>query len=408
MVEAVEQFLTARNETEADRDEFDRYCAKRKLHLSCPVIHVTGSNGKSCIARFLEGIYTAAGYKVGCFISPTPNINEGIRFNEMPINDAELASIFDDCRKDFEKFNLDSFACATVLAYRYFESKKPDLAIVEVGMGGALDPTNIDMDTRLAIIANISIEHTELLGTTLSQIALHKAGIIKPQEPVLLGKLEDDALSTIREQADDVKAPIFRVEDHHFNHLVENKFHFDYGPYKDLVINTFAEYQLRNASMAIEAVRILEKAFPVSEEALREGLLKNPLPCRCERLGRIVFDGGHNPEAASAVARCAPTIGRGRPVHILFASFREKNIAVELPTLANVVPSITLTTFPSPFAREEMDFFLYAEDHPYVEDPIGAVKALLEQYPEDTILLTGSMEFCFCMREIILKEGLGQ
>ena len=408
MVNAVEEYIAKYSNGVYDRTNFDKYAAKRKLILSCPVIHLAGSNGKSCTAKFLESIYLAANYKVASFIVPCLlENNECIRFNGKPIDDQTLAKLFQENQKDFDKFGLTGFEALVALAYRYFESVKPDIAIIECGMGGVLDATNLDdLDTRLSIITSISLEHTAELGTTVSQIALHTAGIIKADNPVLVGRIDDESLGIIRDEAKSMDAVLYRVDQYHFDHLVGNAFHFDYGMFKDVEINVEADYQLRNASLAIQAVQILKGDFPVSEEALRNGLKAMQIEGRLQREGRIVLDVAHNPEAIECLCRCMSSISKGRPVHVLFGSLRDKNIAVELPTLANRVADITLTTFDHPWAREEEDFFLYAGDHPYVDDAIGALKTLLEQFPGDAILITGATRFVGLMAKAIKEQGI--
>jgi len=408
MIKELESFLAEREKGAYEREGFDKYCAKRKLSLSCPVIHITGSNGKGSTAFFLESIYRKAGYRVALFSKPfLYAVNETMRVDGKEISDSELQKLFNENRKDFDKFGLSGFECNVALAYRYFESQKVDLAIIEAGMGGMIDATNLDdLDTRLAIITSVSLEHTSYLGTTVSQIALHKAGIMKPGVPVLVGELEDSALDTLRAEAKSMGCPFNRVEKYHFEHLVDGRYHFDYATHKDVVLGSGADYQLRNASLAMEATRLLGEDFPVKEEDLRAGLEEMVLPCRLERFGRIVLDGAHNPEAIDALVRNVGMIGKGHPVHVLFASFRDKNIAVELPSLANAVADITLTTFKHPRARKEEDYFLYVADHPFVEDAPQALRDLLERYPEDTILVTGSLNFVGFMRQRILEENL--
>ncbi|MCR5348684.1 MAG: hypothetical protein K6E59_03665 [Bacilli bacterium] len=408
MHEEIEKALSKLSKAPLTSDEFEKYCAKRKLILSCPVIQVAGSIGKSCLVHYLESIYLAAGYRVGAFFSSSLDGLQGmVRFGGENIPSKDLLELFHKNEKDLNRFGLTYFQASVALAYRYFEEKKPDLVIVETGLGGALDPTNLEtLDTRLSIIASVSMDNTAELGTTLSQIALHAAGIIKPQAPVLVGNIDTTTLDTIREEALKQKSTLYRVEAFHFEHLVEGKFHFDYGPYKDVVLGTDASYQVINASLAIEATRLLQNDFPVTEEAVRAGLGKPNLPVRFERFGRVMLDAAHNPESAEALARCARTIGQGKPVHVLFASLREKNIAVELPTLANAVYTITLTTFDHPLARDGIDFMIYADDHPFEEDAWAALGKLLAEHPEDAILVTGSFEFVGMVRQRIETEGL--
>ena len=402
MVEAVERYLSEHDKGRYSREEFDRFCKKEKLALSCPVIHITGSNGKGSTANFLAHIYQAAGYKVASFIKPAfLCVNECIRFNGEEIDDETLSSLFKENEKAFLKYGLSAFEATVAIAYRYFESKHPDIAIIEAGMGGDIDATNIvDLPTILSIITSVSLEHTAYLGTTVSQIAYAKAGIIKEETPVLVGKLDEAAKEPIQEYASDMDAPFFEVDEAHFENLQNGEFHFDYRPYKDLLIPTASLYQIKNAALAIEATKILNASFPVTEEAVRKGLLMGMLPGRFERRGNVIFDGAHNPEASQSLVDSLGRLSLEKPVHILFAAMRDKNIAVMLPMLNRDAASITLTTFPHFRARTEEDYFLYVEDYPFVEDPKAALDELLEKYPEDYILVTGSLAFVGFLRNI--------
>lgn len=409
MIKELEDFLSERNLGAYERDAYDRYCQKRSLSLDAPAIHITGSNGKGSTLHYLEAIYLSAGYHVGAFIKPAfYALNECIRVDGQEISDEELEVLFKENRKDFEKFKLSEFECSVAMAYRYFNSKKLDIVLVEAGMGGLVDATNIDdMDVRLSIITTVSLEHTAYLGTTLSAIALHKAGIIKDEVPVLTGRLEEECDTIILQQAKALSAPYHKVDNFHFDHLEKDGYHFDYGPYKNVVLQTPARYQVTNASIAIEAVTILQSDFPVSEEQIRQGLSTKPLPGRLESFGRIVIDGAHNPEGIANLAPNLATLADGRPIYALFASFRDKNIAVELPRLANSVRGITLTTFPHPRARTEEDYFLYAGDHPFIQDPEEALDKLLTEHEDAMILVTGSLAFAGYMRKIIIEKRKG-
>ena len=409
MIEELENFLAERNNGAYEREAYDKYCQKRSLSLNAPAIHVTGSNGKGSTIHYLESIYLAAGYHVGAFIKPAfYSLNECIRVDGKEISDDELLALFKENRKDFEKFGLSEFECSVALAYRYFNSKKLDIVLVEAGMGGLVDATNIEkMDVRLSIITTISLEHTAYLGTTVSAIALHKAGIIKEAVPVLVGKLEEDCEKIILDQARAYDAPYHQVDNFHFDHLDEEGYHFDYGPYKNVILQTKARYQLINASLAIEAVSLLQKDFPVTEEQIRQGLSTKPLPGRLEIIGRILIDGAHNPEGMNHLSTCLATVAAGRPIYALFASFRDKNIAVELPRRANYVTAITLTTFDNPRARTEEDYFLYAGDHPFVQDPEQALDQLLAEHEDALIVITGSLAFAGLMRKIVIEKRKG-
>ncbi|MBE6135090.1 MAG: hypothetical protein E7179_03660 [Erysipelotrichaceae bacterium] len=408
VVKTIEEYLQNKESTAYDRDGFDRYCHKRKLSLSCPVIHIAGSNGKGSTAHYLEAIYSHAGYKVASFIKPQfYEVNEMISFNGSHISDADLERIFNQNKADFDKFDLTCFEIEVAIAYRYFEEVKPDLAIIECGMGGETDATNLyDLPTVLSIITSVSLEHTAYLGTTVSAIAQAKGGIIKPESPVLVGKLEESATITLREIATKSKSPFFEVEDYHFEEPTPKGFVFDYRPYKRIEIHSPAPYQLKNASLAIEATKILAPSFPVKEEDVRAGLASSNLPGRMERYGRILIDGAHNTEAMGELVAALPHFAFGKPVHALFACFRDKNIAAELPLLSNAVESVTLTTFDHPRARTEEDYFIYIGDYPFAPNAEEALKELLDTYPEDPIVICGSLAFAGKMRKFIIEKGL--
>lgn len=395
MVQAVETYLQTHDQGRYSREEFDRYCHKEKLALNSPVIHITGSNGKGSTAHLLMEMYLSAGYHVGAFIKPSFHcLNECIFLDGKMISDEELASLFGKEEKAFAKYGLSAFEASVALAYRFFAAHKPDLLIIEAGMGGIIDATNIEgLPTILSIITSVSLEHTAYLGTTVSQIAYSKAGIIKPEVPVLLGKLDDAAKEPIRDYAEKLDSPLYEVDDYHFERLSPEGYTFDYRPYKGLQLKSLSFYQLRNAALAIEATKLLAERFPVSEEATREALTKPSLPGRFDIRGNVIYDGAHNPEAATKLVEALGKLRDPRPIHVLFASMRDKNINVILPTLNRDCVSITLTTFPHFRARTEEDYFLYLADYPFVEDPKAALDQLKSQYPDDLILVTGSLAF---------------
>lgn len=384
-----------------EREDWDHFVKKIHLSLDVPFIHIAGSNGKGSTAYYLYKMYRAKGYHVALFSKPfIHKVNEMIKVDDKNISDADFARLYSLHKDDIEKSNLSSFEIETYIAYSYFNEKKVDLAIVECGMGGAIDATNLlSAKPLLSIITTISLEHTSFLGVSLSEIASHKGGIIKEGCPVLVGKLEEEALKRIREIARNEGSDLFVVDDYHHDHYSAPYFHFSYRPYTDLTILTSASYQLKNASLAIEATKILSNRFPIDEFSLRKGLISEPLPCRYEKHHNIILDGAHNPEAIRALMN---VIGHtGKKCHVLFASFRDKNVAAILPIIDNVASDITLTTFANPRAKEEMDYFLFAEDYHYNGDYRMALNNLLALYPDDLILVTGSLAFAYEVRDYV-------
>ena len=183
------------------RENFDDFLKKVSFKYNVPSIHIAGSNGKGSTANYLANIYKAHGLKVGLFISPYLNdVNEMISINGNNISDDYFIAAIKENEKLFNKYSLSPFEIQTYIALSYFEKNKCDIAIIECGMGGEIDATNI-FNPIAAVITSISLEHTSYLGRSLCEIAYQKAGIIKERVPVITGILQDEAINTIVEVA---------------------------------------------------------------------------------------------------------------------------------------------------------------------------------------------------------------
>ena len=403
-INELNEFFDQRSLTTYSRENYDRYLKKEGFVFNIPSIHITGTNGKGSTAKYLYEIYRAQGYKVGLFSSPsTTTIFEMIQVDGKEISEDEYLALFNRLEKGFEKYELSTFEMQTVLALTYFKECGLDLAIIEVGMGGYIDATNI-FTPCLSIITSVSLEHTAYLGKSVSEIADNKAGIIKLDVPVLLGKLEDTAMFAIRQRAKEMEAPITIVDDFHNEVIGQDKITFDYRPYKGLELSTLATYQLKNASIAVEAVKMLQDQFAVSEESIRKGLKSNLLPSRFEYVKKnVMVDGAHNPEAMKALTETLSKVEQ-RPIHVVFAAFRDKNIDQMLIPLGLISNDVVLTTFKHKRARTEDEYFLYLGDYKFVEDYLGYIKELETQYPDDLILVTGSLCFAGIVREALKND----
>ena len=384
-----------------ERESFDDFLKKEKFSFSLPSIHIAGSNGKGATLFYLKNIYQKAGYHVATFHSPYfYDVTEMIQYDDQPISKDDLVRLFSQNEARFKKFDLSAFEMQTYIAFSYFMEKKPDLCIIECGMGGAIDATNI-FDSILSIITSVSLEHTAYLGRTLSEIAQEKAGILRPYAPVLSGILEASAEKVVADIARDLECNYRVSSSYHFPVYENGGITFSFEGREKLRINTSAIYQLKNACLALSATSMLQKSFPVREEAIREGLLEEPI-LHMEQHGNIFFDGAHNPEAVNSLTETLSTIYPDQKIHVLFASFRDKNITLELPMLGTYASDITLTTFPHKRARTEEDYFLYLEDYPFREDCHAALEELKTAYPGEMILVTGSLAFAALLRKDVL------
>ena len=400
----LENFFEKRSLQTYSRENYDKYLRKEGFIFDIPSIHITGTNGKGSTAKYLYEIYKGEGYKVGLYSSPsTTTILEMIQVDGKEISESEYLELFNELEKDFLKYDLSTFEMQTIMALTYFKKAKLDLAIIEVGMGGYIDATNI-FKPCLSIITSVSLEHTAYLGKSVSEIADNKAGIIKQDVPVLLGKLDETAMFAIRQRAKEMEAPITIVEDYHNEVISDSNITFDYRPYKNLELNTCASYQIKNASIAVEATKILNNICPVKEESLRNGLKSELLPCRFEFVKKnIIVDGAHNPEAMkSLVETIEKTIHQ--PIHVVFAAFRDKNIDQMLISLGLISSDVVLTTFNHKRARTEEEYFLYLGDYKFVENYLDYIKELETKYPDDVVLVTGSLYFAGIVRKALKND----
>ena len=402
-IEEIREYFLLRDSSEYQRSNYDKFIKDKRFSFDIKSIHITGTNGKGSVANFLKNIYKRQ-YKVGLFNSPfLEDVREMILINDEQITLEEFSSLLEEYKKDFDRYNLTSFEIQTIIAYTYFKRQGVDLAIIEVGMGGYIDATNI-INPLLSIITSVSLEHTAYLGRSVSEIAESKAGIIKQNGLALVGKLDDNAMFAIREHCKDYNAELHIVDDFHNPRHEDNKIIFDYYGLKDLEISTPCEYQLKNAAIAVEATKLLQEKLPISEENLREGLKDQFLNCRFEYINEhILIDGAHNVEAINNLVETLNKVNN-KPIHIVFAVFRDKNVEQMLVNLGTISKDIVLTTFNHKRARKEEDFFLYMGDYVFEEDYKKAIQDKLAEFPDDLILVTGSLAFAGVVRKY-LKEN---
>ena len=397
------EYLLSRKRETYQRDEFDLFLKKTHFNYHVPSIHVAGSNGKGSTSTYLSYIYASEGYKVGLFTSPY-NLSpvEMMKVNNVPMSEERLEKYIAEGKKDFEKYGLSEFEIETYIAFKYFMDEKCDIAIIECGMGGEYDATNI-FTPLLSIITSISLEHTSSLGRTLSEIALHKAGIIKREKPILIDPdLEEEALNVITDTAKDVSAPIKTIEKYCFEKIIDDGYLFTYGTMTDLLISTKARYSIKDACFALEAIKVLNSQFPVKEESIRQGLkdmrIKGRFEIRHEK-PFVIIDGGHNPEGVNALSKEIENIVKGGPLSIVFACFNDKNIELMLSTLGVLSRDITLTTFDHVRARTQSEFFLYLDEYQFVEDHKKAIQDIITNKPENSILICGSLAFAYLVSD---------
>jgi dihydrofolate synthase/folylpolyglutamate synthase len=290
-------------------------------HRKFRSVHVAGTNGKGSTAAFIAGMLRAAGYRVGLYTSPhLVSFTERIRINGDPISEKRVVELAQRVRKAYgglkpagesAAMSPTFFEVTTAIAFIYFAEEEVDIAVIEVGMGGRLDSTNVIIPL-VSVITNIDLEHTEFLGTTLEQIATEKAGIIKPGVPVVTGAVQPDVVSVIERTAEAKAAGISRLSRDFMPENVVSGAEpvFDYrgrkAAYEGLKLRLIGRYQVDNACLALAAVEYLREAgIAVDEQAVRRGLEQTHWEGRMERIAKrpdIYLDGAHNPASAKKLA----------------------------------------------------------------------------------------------------------
>lgn len=282
-------------------------------------IHVGGTNGKGSTSHMLASVLQEQGYKVGLYTSPhLVDFRERIKINGQLISEAKVVEFVEQYRAQFEAINLSFFEWTVGLAFHYFAQQKVDVAIVEVGLGGRLDSTNV-INPMLSIITNIGLDHTQFLGDTHEKIAQEKAGIIKQNTPVIIGETTPETKAVFWEVAQKQNAPITFCED-----LSENNL-----PTCDLK----GSYQKANIKTANEAIKqLIASGITVSEEAIKTGfnnVVKNTgLLGRWQIIQRhpqVICDTGHNNEGVEHLVNQLKEISNNQ-LHIVWGMVNDKNI----------------------------------------------------------------------------------
>lgn len=376
-----------------DNENLLRYVKKHPIHLNFPIIHITGTNGKGSTLHYLEMIYEKMGYVVGSYVSPSHyRYLEMIRVNEKSIDEDIFIKLFNERIDEFIQYELTAFEMITLVMFAYFASIKLDVLLLEVGMGGEIDATNIIDTNELAIITSVSLEHTSYLGKTISEIAYNKAGILRDNKPYLIGEeVSEEARDAIRIRAKKLDAEEYNISS--YKQSDEDAMHhsLSYGGHTYKYLGP--KYGYHNLLIALEASHILNHILPVDFDELSAFTFK-ALDRRMEVLNKsplIIFDGAHTPEAVASLNESIALFNK--PVHIIFACLEDKNLPLLLEEFEKISHDIVLTTFNNKRARGEFDYFLYLEDFPFCEDYCSILHRFKENYPDDIILVSGSIAF---------------
>lgn len=301
-------------------------------HKKLKYIHIAGSNGKGSASAMFTSILMVAGYKVGTFTSPhLIEYNERFCINNAPINDEDLSLIVQKIKDVRLSFVPGVFEILTAIAFVYFQMKKVDIVVLEVGLGGKYDATNIIEKSELSVLMNIGLEHTEILGNTLEEIASEKAGIIKRNGDVVAYDNKKEVSLVFKKVAKEKNANIKIVDFNSIEIINEglNKQTFNYGKYKNVELGLLGKHQFYNASVVIEGIKILvKKGYNIDDSNIINGLKDVKWDARLSILNKkplFILDGAHNPQCADALKISLPKILRNKKAIMIYGSLKDKN-----------------------------------------------------------------------------------
>jgi dihydrofolate synthase/folylpolyglutamate synthase len=381
-----------------DRVE-DALAALGNPHRALACVHVAGSNGKGSTSAMVESVARTAGLRTGLYTSPhLSRFAERVRIEGQPIGDEAferaLGAVLDRCRPD-----LTFFESLTVAAFAAFREAAVDVVVLEVGLGGRLDATNVIERPIATAITSISLEHTAILGDTLDAIAREKAGIFKPGAPVVLGPLGEEADRAAREVAAKVGAgPVVKVGEE-IRVAYEDGMATVEGPGDARVsvrLKLAGAHQAENAGVAVGLVQRLEERFGGRDwqAATRDGLARAEWPGRMERIERdgvtIVLDAAHNPEGMGRLA----SVGAGDPERtaLVFGALADKRWPEMLRAIAPAATRKRYYAEPKGRAPAALAEMVKVADGVMVPEPREAIRrALAESRAGDRVLVTGSI-----------------
>lgn len=377
-----------------------------------PVVHVAGTNGKGSTIAFLTNLLEAQGFRVGTFVSPhMVTVYDRICINGIPIPEARFQELLErvflleqEVEQVYEPFRY--FEVMTLVMLLYFKEQALDFALVEVGIGGLLDTTNV-VDPLVTIITSIGLDHQDLLGTCLEDIAEQKAGIIKRGIPVLVGLVAPTAFEVCRRRADLLQAPIFRegvdfsLKDGIFTNMTSR--------FEGLKLSLLGRHQEENAALALQAFGLLmaERKCPIDPNMVRQALETTTWAGRLEKVGqqgKIYLDGAHNLPAIERLVEFIQSLS-GQKVTLLFSALKRKDFREMLECIKKRLPSaeLVLTSFAYDGGIEELDC---PDDLPYVADYAQFIQEWeMNAKSDDRLFITGSLYFISEIRNDFLKNS---
>jgi dihydrofolate synthase/folylpolyglutamate synthase len=394
--------------------------------LKFPSVHIGGTSGKGSTATFIANILVEAGYRVGLFTKPhLSSVRERFVINGRPITGEDMLELIERVGR-YEAEKPTWFELMTALAFQYFHEQQVDLGVIEVGLGGTYDATNVLL-SELSVLTNVGLDHTEILGDTVEKIAADKVGIIKPGKRVVSGVTQPSVIEVVEQQCQRTGVEL-KLLGRNFackNMMLSTSgSRFDFTTsgelYHGLALSVLGWHQVINATVAMAAALTLhETGYQVTETAIRNGLLQTHMPGRMEIVGScpiLLLDGAHSPPKMTALAEALRSLFPGQRITGVLAFSQGHDAAATLSVLAPLLSRVILTSFDAigdygsrRAQPPESLVALLAERFPNVEqyiepDPFRAIElAKRMTSPEDLVCVTGSIFLVGQVRPALVK-----
>lgn len=375
-------------------------------HLKFPSIHIAGTNGKGSAAAMIHSILCESGYKVGLYTSPhLVDFRERIKIRQDLIEKDFILDFIQKLKDEIDKNGYTFFEVTTALAFKYFAQKKVDVAVVETGLGGRLDATNV-INPLISIITNIGMEHTEHLGDTIPQIAREKAGIIKSGVPTISAVTQPEAQKVIRAVCSEKNSDLTVVQEDSSYTVLDSSidgssFNYlsDSCNYENLQLNLAGEHQVINATICLTAIQKLkELGWRIDEQAIRDGLKKVNWRARLEIFKKeplVLLDVAHNPAGMQTLIHTLDQLFPEKKIIFIFGVMEDKDYRLMLKEMCRKAKFVVLTKpdYKRSAEPEALEETLKQTNTPYEIIPLvkqAYLFALKCARSEDIICITGS------------------
>lgn len=351
---------------------------------SLQVVHLAGTNGKGSTLSFIDSICEMHGLTVGKFMSPCIlDVHDQIQINGISITELELDSIFELFARSGLSGMLTDFELLTCAAFTHFERNNVEIALIETGMGGLYDSTNV-VTPIVSIITSVALEHTNFLGDTITQIATHKAGIIKESRPVIVGKLPKEAHDIVRQTAQTLHATIYAYNEH-FTLTGDAPAETYYNKVEQMELTPLergliGEHQRINAGLAITAFIEVAKVLNIKLDAqlIKHALKTTAVPGRFEEvLPNVFFDGAHNPASVHALVQTIQTYYQNKNVEIILGMLKDKDVKEVLRLIEPIASKIQFIDIQNDRALSAKHFYDLSNHHnkEIVQDAVSTIFA---------------------------------